>query len=77
MWCIGDLTEEYRSRMYELLDLYSLDYDQSCPVVCIDEKSKRILSNTENRRPIRMKKGSLEKIDDEYVRNGTCIYLLE
>jgi hypothetical protein len=23
MWCIGELTAEYRRRMYELLDLYA------------------------------------------------------
>jgi hypothetical protein len=40
MWCIGRLTEEYRSRMYGLLDLYALPYVEREPVVCIDEKSK-------------------------------------
>ena len=26
MWCMGRLTEEYRSRMYGLLDLYARPY---------------------------------------------------
>ena len=30
MWCIGRLTEEYRSRMYDLLDLYARPYKMRC-----------------------------------------------
>jgi len=32
MWCIGRLTEEYRRRMYDLLDLYALPYLEREPV---------------------------------------------
>ncbi len=48
MWCIGRLTEEYRSRMYGLLDLYALPYLEREPVVCIDEKSKQLLKGPGN-----------------------------
>ena len=41
MWCIGKLTEEYRRRMYGLLELYAKPYSEEEPVVCVDEKSKQ------------------------------------
>jgi hypothetical protein len=28
MWCIKEMDEEYRSRMYNILDLYAEDYDR-------------------------------------------------
>lgn len=40
MWCIQEITPEYRKRMYRLLDLYGKGYDAVHPVVCMDEKSK-------------------------------------
>ena len=39
MWCIGSLTEQYRSRMYKLLALYAKPLRCDEPVICIDEKS--------------------------------------
>lgn len=69
MWCIAKLTREYRRRMYKLLDLYNLPYNPLQPVVCIDEKSKQLISDT--RQPIKMSKGKVQKIDYEYKRNGT------
>jgi hypothetical protein len=39
MWCIGELTVEYRRRMYDLLDLYARPYHANEPVICLDEKS--------------------------------------
>lgn len=46
MWCTGELTEEYRRRMYELLALYARPYDPTEPVICMDEKSKQLLRET-------------------------------
>ncbi len=43
MWCVGKLTEEYRQRMYDLLDLYARPFRSEEPVVCLDEKSKQLL----------------------------------
>jgi hypothetical protein len=40
MWCIGQITPEYRDRMYALIDLYEQEYDKFYPVVCIDEKEQ-------------------------------------
>ena len=70
MWCIQQITEEYRTRMYCLLDLYKQAHDSSQPLVCMDEKSKQLLED--NRQPIKAKPGKLEKYDYEYKRKGTC-----
>src|SRR5665647_3023846 len=43
MWCIQEITEEYRTRMYRLLKLYKQGHDPSQPLVCMDEKSKQLL----------------------------------
>ncbi len=66
MWCIGKLNEEYRERMYNLLELYAKPYDKLEPVICVDEKSKQLLAET--RESIR---GKIKKTDYEYKRNGT------
>jgi len=70
MWCIQQITPEYRSRMYRLLDLYEMDHDPLHPLVCLDEKSKQLLQ--ECREPLSAKPGSPQKCDYEYKRNGTC-----
>jgi len=70
MWCIGEITAEYRRRMYELLTLYARPYDPREPVICLDEKSKQLLRET--RRPLPAKPGIPAKVDYEYERAGTC-----
>jgi DDE superfamily endonuclease len=69
MWCIGELTHEYRQRMYHLLALYEQPVQASEPVVCIDEKSLQLIAHS--RAPLPMLPGSPAKDDYEYVRNGT------
>ena len=64
------MTEEYRTRMYRLLELYQQAHDPDQPIVCMDEKSKQLLEDS--RRPIPAKPGQLEKYDYEYKRKGTC-----
>lgn len=70
MWCIGVLTEEYRQRMYNLLDLYAQPFRSQEPVVCLDEKSKQLFKDSRASLPI--KPGTPVKQDYEYVRAGTC-----
>ena len=70
MWCIGAMTEEYRQRMYDLLDLYARPFHPKEPVVCLDEKSKQLLKDS--RQPLPAQPGSPAKQDYEYVRTGTC-----
>jgi len=70
MWCIGRLTEEYRQRMYDLLDLYARPFRPGEPVVCLDEKSKQLLKDS--RTPLPIRSGMPVRQDYEYVRAGTC-----
>lgn len=69
MWCIAEITKEYRQRMYKLLALYARPYDKKYPVVCMDEKSKQLIQDV--RGVIPLKPGSPTKYDSEYLRKGT------
>jgi hypothetical protein len=70
MWCIGALTEEYRARMYALLELYARPISKAEPVICIDEKSLQLINHS--RAPLTMAASNPTKQDYEYVRNGTA-----
>lgn len=70
MWCVGSLTEEYRQRMYDLVDLYARPFRPREPVVCLDEKSKQLVKDS--RAPLPIKPGTPVRLDYEYVRAGTC-----
>jgi DDE superfamily endonuclease len=72
MWCIPKVTLEFIERMLDVLEVYERDYDPQKPVVCLDEKSKQLLSDTKNRSPLSMKPGKPQRADYEYKRNGTC-----
>src|SRR5580658_2774272 len=69
MWCIGALTEEYRHRMYALLELYARPLSVTEPVICIDEKSLQLIGHS--RAPLPMSQGAPARHDYEYTRNGT------
>jgi hypothetical protein len=69
MWCIGELTHEYRQRMYHLLALYGQPLNTREPVVCIDEKSLQLIAHS--RAPLPMSPAHPAKHDYEYVRHGT------
>ena len=56
--------------MEDILDVYELPYNPLRPVVCMDEKPYQLLG--ESREPLLMRQGSNQKIDSEYVREGTC-----
>jgi len=56
--------------MEDVLDVYEREYDEVCPVICMDEKPYQLLD--ESRRPIPMKPGDVTRYDSEYIRNGTC-----
>jgi hypothetical protein len=56
--------------MEDVLAVYARPYDPECPVVCMDEKPYQLLDHM--REPIPLTPGSVEKIDNEYIRNGTC-----
>jgi len=69
MWCIGKLTPQYRQRMYAVIDLYHQPYNPEEPVVCVDEKSKQLLSDT--RVAIPREPGTPLNQDYEYERRET------
>jgi len=56
--------------MEDVLAVYARPYDTRRPVVCMDEKPFQMLEHSRN--PLPMQSGSVEKIDNEYIRCGTC-----
>ena len=56
--------------MENVLDVYELPYDPKRPVVCMDEKPYQLLGDA--REVLPMRPGDIQKVDSEYVRNGTC-----
>lgn len=56
--------------MEDVLDVYELPYDSQRPVVCMDEKPYQLLGDAREALP--MRPGDIQKVDSEYVRNGTC-----
>lgn len=54
--------------MEDILEVYKRSHDPLNPVVCMDESSKQHIK--EIRVPIKAKKGSSERYDSEYERNG-------
>ena len=69
MWCIPKITPDYIERMEDVLDLYAKPYDPQEPVLCLDEKSKQLLSDA--REATLCAPGKPRRTDYEYVRNGT------
>ena len=56
--------------MEDVLEVYHRPHDPEYPVVCVDETSKQLISET--RVPIKAKPGRLARHDYEYERNGTA-----
>jgi len=56
--------------MEDVLDVYERPYEETHPVVCMDEKPYQLLG--EAREPLPMRPGDDQKTDSEYVREGTC-----
>jgi len=60
--------------MEDVLAVYARPYNPDNPVICMDEKPYQLLD--EAREPLPVKPGSIEKIDYEYTRKGTCSIFL-
>lgn len=56
--------------MEDVLDVYEQPYNPQYPVVCMDEKPYQLLGDA--REPLAMRPGDIQKVDSEYIRNGTC-----
>jgi hypothetical protein len=53
--------------MERVLDIYKLEYDESFPVVCMDESPKQLIEEVAST-PI--KQGQEARLDYEYIRHG-------
>ncbi len=58
-------------QMEQVLEVYKRPYDPRRPVVGMDEQPKQLIA--EVRRPIPAAPGRPERVDYEYVREGTCV----
>jgi hypothetical protein len=56
--------------MEDVLEVYQRPHDADYPLVCVDETSKQLISET--RVPIKAKPGRPARQDYEYKRNGTA-----
>ena len=56
--------------MEDVLELYHEPYDPLRPVVCFDEGTKQLISET--RISLSMQSGQPQRYDYEYERHGTC-----
>lgn len=70
-WCIPpEHNAAFVACMEDVLDVYQREYDENCPVICMDEKPYQLLD--ESRSPIPMKPSVIKRYDSEYIRHGTC-----
>jgi hypothetical protein len=58
------------ANMEDVLDAYARPLDPKRPVVCIDEGGKQLVGDA--RPPLPVRPGRPERVDYEYVRNGTA-----
>jgi len=82
-WCIPKENDaHFVYHMEDVLAIYKREYNPKIPVVCMDEKPVQLLGEIRERifaKPLRIdpdtelpRRGEVEKIDSEYVRNGTA-----
>lgn len=70
-WCIPPKqSAEFVACMEDVLDVYTRGYDPLRPLVCLDETSKQLI--TETRPSVPCKPGRVKRVDPEYRRNGTA-----
>jgi hypothetical protein len=71
MWCIPpERDAAFVCQMEQVLEVDRRPYDPRRPVVGMDEQPKQLIAET--RRPIPAAPGRPARVDDEYVREGTC-----
>ena len=61
---------EFVAGMEDVLDIYSWEYDEKCPVVCMDEQPTQLVKET--RQPLPCEPSSPAKYDYQYERNGVA-----
>jgi len=71
MWCIPpEQDAAFVAAMERVLAVYRRPYDPRFPVVNMDEQPVQLVS--ESRRKLPTRPGDTQKIDYEYVREGSC-----
>lgn len=71
MWCIPpEQDAAFVAAMEQVLTVYQRPYDPRFPVVNMDEQPVQLVS--ESRLALPMRPGDTQKIDYEYVREGSC-----
>lgn len=71
-WCIPPKeSAEFVTNMEDIFDIYEVPYNSELPVVCMDEKPYQCLSDVPCE-TLSLRPGDNQKIDYEYVREGTC-----
>jgi len=60
--------------MEDVLDVYQRPFDSKRPLICLDEGSKQLVSDS--REPLSMEPGQPLRQDYEYVRQGTCSFFM-
>ena len=60
--------------MEDVLEVYLRPYNKLMPVICMDEKPQQLLNDVRPR--ISMSAGRKTRIDNEYLRKGTCSIFL-
>lgn len=71
MWCIPPKQNAaFVAAMEQVLAVYQRPYDERFPVVCMDEQPFQLIS--ESRTPLPMRPGQTQKVDYEYIREGSC-----
>lgn len=68
MWCVPNLTPEFRARMDDLISLYTEPLPPGHEVHCFDETPKQLLSTPHGGSA--PKPGRFRRLDHEYKRNG-------
>lgn len=69
-WCIiPKENAEFATCMEDILGIYEISYNPEVSVVCMDEKPCQLLGET--RDPLSVHPGDTQKINSEYIRNGT------
>jgi hypothetical protein len=74
-WCIPPKhNAAFVAAMEDVLEVYSRPYDIRFPVICMDEKPLQLLADS--RHTIPLSPGNPERVDNEYIRKGTCSIFL-
>jgi hypothetical protein len=70
-WCTPRKQDaEFVACMEDVLEVYHRPLDAARPLVCLDETSKQLISETRASQPCRP--GQVRRVDPEYRRNGTA-----